>query len=179
MRSLRFLLPLAVFVLIAAFLYKGLSNDPRLIPSPLIDKPAPAFSLPRLDDATTTWGPEALRGKVWLLNVWGSWCAACELEHPLFNQLAARRFVPIVGLAWKDRPEASRRWLERLGNPYAVVVSDAAGKVAIDYGVYGAPETFVIDQQGRIRHKQTGPFTAEIVKNQLIPLVDRLRREAQ
>ncbi len=177
MRSLRFLIPLAVFGAIAVFLFRGLSRDPREIPSPLVGKPAPAFVLPTLADPAQTWSPDRLRGQVWLLNVWGSWCAACQVEHPLLNDLAHRKRVTLVGLAWKDKPDASRAWLARLGDPYSVVVVDQPGKVAIDYGVYGAPETFVIDKRGVIRHKQIGPFTPELIRDRLLPLLAELARE--
>ncbi len=177
MRALKFLIPLAVFMAIAVFLYRGLSLDPRKLPSPLIDKPAPAFVLPQLHTDGQSWTPEAMRGKVWMLNVWGSWCAACVQEHPLLNQLSAGKVVPIVGLAWKDKPEDSKRWLQRYGDPFVMVVYDQKGGTPINYGVYGAPETFVIDKRGIIRHKQVGPFTAEIIRDELVPLIERLNGE--
>ncbi|MEZ5649255.1 MAG: DsbE family thiol:disulfide interchange protein [Burkholderiaceae bacterium] len=176
MRALKTLIPLLLFVVIAVFLYRGLSKDPRLIPSPLIDKPAPTFSLPRLDNGEP-WSPQAMAGKVWLLNVWGSWCAACVVEHPLISELARDGRLPVVGLAWKDRPQASRAWLERHGNPYEVVISDLPGSVAIDFGVYGAPESFLIDKRGQIRYKQVGPFDQAAIDDTLLPLVQRLRAE--
>ncbi len=176
MRFVKALIPLLLFAAISVFLYRGLSNDPRLIPSPLIDKPAPAFSLPRLDDGGP-WAPEAMSGQVWLLNVFGSWCAACVVEHPVLTSVARDHGLPIVGLAWKDRPEASRAWLARHGDPYAVVVSDLPGNVAIDFGVYGAPESFLIDKSGHIRYKHVGPFDEQIVRTTLLPLVERLRAE--
>ncbi|MGD9941846.1 MAG: DsbE family thiol:disulfide interchange protein [Burkholderiaceae bacterium] len=175
MRILRFLLPALIFAVIAVFLLKGLDRDPRELPSPLIGKPAPDFSLPTVHDPATSWSPQALRGQVWLLNVWGSWCAACQVEHPLFNELARARTLPIVGLAWKDKPENSRAWLAKLGDPYTVSVSDEPGRVAIDYGVYGAPETFLIDRQGIIRFKHVGPITAELLRDKLLPLVRQLQ----
>ena len=177
MRALKFLIPLAIFVAIAAFLYRGLSLDPRKLPSPLIDKPAPTFALAQLEKPAEIWSPEAMRGQVWLLNVWGSWCAACVVEHPLLNKLAADNTVPIVGLAWKDPVDSSKRWLARYGNPYGVVVVDEKGTAAIDYGVYGAPESFLIDKRGVIRHKQTGPFTPDLIRDELIPLIKRLNGE--
>ncbi|MEZ5740823.1 MAG: DsbE family thiol:disulfide interchange protein [Burkholderiaceae bacterium] len=176
MRLLKFLVPLALFAAISVFLYKGLSNDPRLIPSPLVGKPVPSFELPRLG-AEGNWGPQALRGKVWLLNVWGSWCAACVVEHPLFIELARNKQLTLVGLAWKDKPQASLAWLRRYDNPYDIVVSDLPGTVAIDLGVYGAPESFLIDKAGNIRFKQVGPFTPEIVAQTLLPLVAQLEKE--
>ena len=175
MRALRFVIPVAIFALIAWFLLKGLGKDPREIPSPLVGKAAPAFALPVLDSPGTEWTPEQMRGKVWLLNVWGSWCAGCKVEHPLLNELAKAGTVPIVGLAWKDKPENSAAWLAKFGNPYEVVVSDLAGRVAIDYGVYGAPETFLIDKAGVVRHKHVGPLTPEALRDRVMPLVRQLQ----
>ncbi|RIK89829.1 MAG: DsbE family thiol:disulfide interchange protein [Burkholderiales bacterium] len=174
MRALRFILPAVVFAVIAWFLLAGLDRNPRDIPSPLIGKPAPDFSLPVTHDLARTWSPQALRGKVWLLNVWGSWCSACQVEHPLLNDLARSGEIPIVGLAWKDMPENSIAWLRRLGNPYSVVVSDVQGRVGIDYGVYGAPETFLIDGAGIIRYKHVGPVTPELLQQKLLPLAREL-----
>jgi cytochrome c biogenesis protein CcmG/thiol:disulfide interchange protein DsbE len=174
MRSLRFLIPVILFSAIAWFLLKGLERDPRQVPSPLIGKPAPEFSLPLLK-SEGQWSPQALRGQVWMLNVWGSWCAACQIEHPLLNELARNKTVPMVGLAWKDKREDSLKWLDRFGDPYSVVISDLNGRVAIDWGVYGAPESFVIDKQGIIRYKQIGPFTPEIIRDELLPLLKRLQ----
>ena len=176
MRLLKALIPLLLFAAIAVFLYRGLSQDPRLIPSPLIEKPAPGFELPRLDDRGP-WSPGAMAGQVWMLNVFGSWCAACVVEHPLLTAAARDHGLPIVGLAWKDRPEATRAWLQRHGDPYTVVVVDLPGEVAIDYGVYGAPESFLIDKSGRIRYKHVGPFDEQAVRDTLLPLVARLRAE--
>lgn len=174
MRALRFVVPVAVFAVIAWFLLAGLDRNPREIPSPLIGKPAPTFSLPLTHELARSWSPEALRGQVWLLNVWGSWCAACQVEHPLFNDLARSGAIPIVGLAWKDTPENSIAWLRRLGNPYSVVVSDVQGRVAIDYGVYGAPETFLVDRDGVIRFKHVGPVTPELLRDKLLPMAREL-----
>ena len=175
MKALRFVIPVAIFALIAWFLLKGLGKDPRELPSPLVGKAAPAFALPVLDSPGAEWSPEKMRGKVWLLNVWGSWCAACQVEHPLLNELAKAGTVPIVGLAWKDKPENSTAWLAKFGNPYEVVVSDLAGKVAIDYGVYGAPETFLIDKTGVVRHKHVGPLTPEALRDRVLPMVRQLQ----
>ena len=175
MRIVKFLLPLVLFALLAVFLFKGLSRDPREIPSPLIDRPAPLFTLPTLADPSQTWTPQALRGQVWLLNVWGSWCSACRIEHPLLLELAGKRTLPIVGLAWKDLPDNSKAWLSKLGDPYTPTVSDFAGKVAIDYGVYGAPESFLIDKQGVIRFKHVGPLNRELLDTKLLPLVRQLQ----
>jgi len=173
MKTLRLLIPIAIFIGIGWFLFKGLERDPRQVPSPLIGKPAPAFSLPQLGQSAQ-WSPEAMRGQVWLLNVWGSWCAACVIEHPLLNELVEAKAVPIVGLAWKDPPDNSIAWLRKYGNPYAGSVSDSDGRAAIDWGVYGAPETFVIDKAGIVRDKHVGPLTPEIIDRRLAPLVARL-----
>lgn len=178
MRAVKFLIPLAIFATIAVFLFIGLSKDPRMVPSPLIDKPAPEFSLPLLD-GSGQWASVSMRGEVWMLNVWGSWCAACVTEHPLLNDLAANKTLPIVGLAWKDKTSNSVAWLKRHGNPYNTVVSDLVGDTTIDFGVYGAPESFLIDRQGIIRFKQVGPFTPDIVANTLLPLIQQLKQESR
>lgn len=175
MRSLKFLIPLALFVAIGLFLLRGLDRDPREIPSPLLGKAAPSFSLPQLARLDALWSPAEMRGQVWLLNVWGSWCAACQIEHPLLLEMAAQKAVPIVGLAWKDMPNNSKAWLARLGDPYTVTVVDFKGLVAIDYGVYGAPETFLIDKQGVIRFKHVGPVTRELLDRKLNPLIAQLK----
>lgn len=179
MRTLKFLIPLAIFLAIALFLLKGLSRDPREIPSPLVGKPAPVFELPVLQQPDKRWSTRELQGQVWLLNVWGSWCAGCQVEHPLLNEIARRDIVPIVGLAWKDKPDAALRWLDKLGNPYATTVTDLDGKVAIDWGVYGAPETFLVDRGGTIRYKHIGPLTAEVIENRLLPEVKRWQADSR
>ncbi len=170
----RYLLPLAVFVLLVGFLAVGLQRDPKLLPSPLIDKPAPAFSLPRLDDPARSLGTADLQGKVWLLNVWASWCVACRIEHPLLVDLAGTGTVPIIGLNYKDKRDEALAWLGKHGNPYLVSIVDAQGQVGIDFGVYGVPETFVIDKQGVIRMKHVGPVTPEVLREQILPLVKKL-----
>lgn len=177
MKVLRLLLPALLFAVIAVFLYKGLDRNPRDLPSALIDKPAPAFTLPVLGREGQHWSPAEHAGKVWLLNVWGSWCAACQIEHPVLEQFARSGLAPIVGLAWKDRPDASAAWLRRFGDPYSLVVSDLDGRVGIDWGVYGAPETFVIDKHGIIRFKHVGPVDPGLVRDRLIPLVQSLQAE--
>jgi cytochrome c biogenesis protein CcmG/thiol:disulfide interchange protein DsbE len=174
MKSLRFLIPLALFVALAWFLYAGLSLNPREVPSPLIGKPAPAFALPRLDDPTQTVKREDLLGKVWVMNVWASWCAPCREEHPLVVAFAKQRKVPVIGLNYKDRPGDARNWLERLGNPYAATLIDFDGKVGIDFGVYGVPETFVIDAQGLVRFKHVGALTPQVISQKLEPLLKEL-----
>ena len=174
MRSLRFAIPLAVFVALAIFLAIGLTRDPREVPSPFIGRAAPAFKLERLHEPTASFGPEQMRGKVWLLNVWASWCVSCKVEHPLLVELARSNAVPIVGLDYKDKRDEGLRWLSRMGNPYALSAFDEDGRVGIDYGVYGVPETFVIDKEGVIRYKQIGPITPEALERTILPLVRRL-----
>jgi cytochrome c biogenesis protein CcmG/thiol:disulfide interchange protein DsbE len=171
----RFLIPLALFLVIVAFLAIGLNLNPREVPSPLIDKPAPAFHLARLDRPQETISTEDLRGKVWLLNVWASWCVACLQEHPLLVEFSKQGVVPIYGLNYKDRPDAAAAWLGKHGNPYTLSIVDEDGRVGIDYGVYGVPETFLIDKQGVIRFKQIGPVTPEVIKRKLLPLIRQLQ----
>lgn len=171
----RAVLPLVMFVALALLLGVGLQLNPREVPSPLVNKPAPAFSLPQLHQPEQTLGPEALRGQVWLLNVWASWCTSCRLEHDVLVDLARSAQVPIYGLNYKDQRTDALAWLARFGNPYQATVSDPKGLVGLDYGVYGTPETFVIDQQGVIRHKQVGPLTVEVLEKTILPLVRRLR----
>ena len=174
MKSLRFLIPIALFGVLVWFLFRGLSLNPREVPSPLIGKPAPAFTLPRLDDPDKTMKREDFTGKPWVMNVWASWCAPCREEHPLVIDLARRVAVPVVGLNYKDRPGDARGWLQRLGNPYAATLIDFDGKVGIDFGVYGVPETFVIDAQGIVRYKHVGPLTPKVVQEKIEPLLKQL-----
>jgi cytochrome c biogenesis protein CcmG, thiol:disulfide interchange protein DsbE len=171
----RYLIPLGVFVIVAGFLFVGLGLNPREVPSPLVNKPAPAFVLPRLDNPSVQVAAEQLKGQVWVLNVFASWCAPCLTEHPLVTQLARQPGLQVVGLNYKDRTEDAKTWLARHGNPYAVVVVDHDGRVGIDYGVYGVPETFVIDKQGLIRFKHTGPLTPDVLRGQLLPLLKKLQ----
>ncbi|MBP6224262.1 MAG: DsbE family thiol:disulfide interchange protein [Rhizobacter sp.] len=172
----RYLLPLLVFVLLAGFLAVGLKRDPREVPSPLIDKPAPAFSLPQLDAPDQQVSPKDLLGQVWLLNVWASWCVACRQEHPLLVDVSKSGQVKLYGLNYKDKREDALGWLQQFGNPYLKSMSDTEGLVGIDYGVYGVPETFVIDKQGVIRYKQIGPVTPEALRDTLLPLVAKLEK---
>lgn len=172
----RRLLPLAIFVVLAGFLFVGLTLNPREVPSPLIGKPAPDFRLARLDDSVQTFGKGDLKGQVWILNVWASWCVSCRSEHPLLLELANAKIVPIVGLNYKDKPEEARSWLARLGNPYAVSIMDRDGRVGIDFGVYGVPETFVIDSDGNVRYKHIGPVTSQVLETKLLPLVRDLKQ---
>jgi len=175
-RVLKFAIPLAVFLGLLVFFAIGLTRDPREVPSPLIDKPAPAFRLQQLADAKQPFTPEEMRGKVWLLNVWASWCVSCRVEHPLLVDLSKRALVPIVGLNYKDERDAGLQWLAKFGNPYQLSAYDNEGRVGIDYGVYGVPETFVIDKQGVIRYKQIGPITQESLKDKILPLVRELQK---
>jgi len=171
----KFALPLVVFLVIAAFLAIGLRLDPREVPSPFIGKAAPAFSLPQLHKPEATISPADLKGQVWLLNVWASWCVSCRAEHEVVTRLARTGEAPIVGLNYKDERDAALGWLRRLGDPYKVSAVDINGDVGIDWGVYGVPETFVIDQQGVVRHKHIGPITDKSVSDTILPLVRKLK----
>ena len=175
MRSLKFIIPLVVFLGLAAFLAVGLTRDPREIPSPFIGRAAPAFKLEQLADEKLAFTPDEMKGKVWLLNVWASWCVACRVEHPLLVQMSKQKAVPIVGLNYKDKRDEGLQWLRRHGDPYSLSAYDVDGKVGIDYGVYGVPETFVIDKQGVIRYKQIGPITPEALEKKIMPLVRKLQ----
>src|SRR3990170_4515092 len=147
----RFLIPLAIFGILVGFLFVGLSLNPREVPSPLINKPAPHFELPQLREPGKTFSQKDMLGKVWLLNVWASWCTACREEHPVVTELAKSGVAPIYGLNYKDKREDGLAWLRQFGDPYRLSVFDIQGRVGIDYGVYGVPETYVIDKRGVIR----------------------------
>ena len=172
----RVLLPLVVFVLLVGFLAVGLKLDPREVPSPLIGKAAPAFELPILDQPGKRFVPADMRGKVWLLNVWASWCVSCRDEHPVLVDLSKKGVLPILGLNYKDKGEDARRWLSQFGNPYQLSAVDADGRIGIDYGVYGVPETYLIDTEGVIRYKQIGPLTAAILEQKVLPLAQALKK---
>jgi cytochrome c biogenesis protein CcmG/thiol:disulfide interchange protein DsbE len=174
---MRFLIPLIVFLLLSVFLAIGLTRDPHEVPSPLVGKPAPVFTLSRLDDPQRQFGSEQLKGEVSLLNVWASWCTACRQEHEVLLALAGRGSVPLYGLNYKDERDAGLGWLQRFGNPYRISVSDPDGKVGMNWGVYGVPETFVIDKRGVIRYKQIGPVTEDVLEGVLLPLIRRLQAE--
>lgn len=171
----RFLLPLGIFLVLVGFLAVGLGLKPREVPSPFIGKPAPAFRLGQLHAPERSLGPEDMRGEVWLLNVWASWCVSCRAEHPVLLDLAKRKEVALIGLDYKDEREAGKSWLARNGDPYLLSVVDADGRVGMDYGVYGVPETFVIDRAGIVRYKHIGPLTEAIVNEKIIPLVKELK----
>jgi cytochrome c biogenesis protein CcmG/thiol:disulfide interchange protein DsbE len=170
----QFLAPLALFAVLLGFLAVGLNLNPREVPSPLIGKPAPAFELTRLDDPALKITHADLKGQVWILNVWASWCVACRQEHPLLVDFAKRSTVPLYGLNYKDKRNDGLAWLARFGNPYKASLFDIDGRVGIDFGVYGVPETFVIDKQGVIRFKQIGPVTPEVLRDQIEPLLKQL-----
>jgi cytochrome c biogenesis protein CcmG/thiol:disulfide interchange protein DsbE len=174
----RYLLPLVVFLIMVGFLFAGLGLNPRQVPSPLIDKPAPVFQLQQLHDPEKVLSSEDNIGKVWLLNVWASWCVACRDEHPLLVQLANAGIVPVYGLNYKDERSTALQWLKQFGDPYAVSVVDPEGRVGIDYGVYGVPETYIIDKQGIIRHKQIGPVTVKSMEETILPLVKELQSQS-
>jgi cytochrome c biogenesis protein CcmG/thiol:disulfide interchange protein DsbE len=176
MKRLWFLIPLAAFFALAAILARGLKLDPREVPSPLIDKPAPTFALTRLDDAAKTIRLQDMRGKVWMLNVWASWCVSCREEHPLLVEFSKKHLVPIYGLDYKDQRADASGWLARLGNPYDASLFDGEGRVGIDFGVYGVPETFIIDQGGVIRMKHIGPLTEEVLATKIEPLLEKLKK---
>ena len=190
----KFLIPLALFFGLVAFLAVGLKRDPREIPSPLVGKPAPAFSLPTLT-GDQPFSPADYKGQVWLFNVWATWCVACREEHPLLVEFSKTQSVPIIGLSYKEvqaadqtngpmsddaklslARERSLRFLQRQGDPYKLSVMDLDGSVGIDYGVYGVPETYVIDREGIIRYKQVGPVTPEILETKLLPLIRQLEK---
>lgn len=171
----RFILPLVIFLVLAGFLYKGLSLDPREVPSPLVGKVAPTFVLPQLHEPEKTFSPKDMAGKVWLLNVWASWCGACKDEHPVLMALSKQNIVPIVGLDYKDKRADGEATLAKAGDPYTLTIADADGKVGFDYGVYGVPETYVIDKQGMIAYKLIGAVTPQNLRDTLLPLIAELQ----
>jgi len=171
----RFLLPLAIFIGLLAFLAIGLRLNPREIPSPFIGKPAPSFKLVQLHEPEKVFTPQDMAGQVWLLNVWASWCVSCRAEHPVLMDFARTNTVPVIGLNYKDGRDDGIKWLRDFGNPYALSAFDNDGRVGIDYGVYGVPETFVVDKKGVIRMKYTGPLTREAITEKLMPLIKELK----
>ena len=193
MKALRYLIPLAVFGVLVLFLWRGLSLNPREVPSPLIDKATPGFNLPVLG-AERSFRPEEMKGQVWLLNVWASWCVSCRQEHPVLVGIARQKVLPVVGLNYKEvrgdgeidmsKVDAARegalareramRWLKQHGDPYSLSVLDLDGRVGVDFGVYGVPETFLIDREGRIRYKHIGPLTEKLWSEVLLPKVKQL-----
>lgn len=172
----RFAIPLGLFVVLVGFLAVGLRRDPHEVPSPLINKAAPAFQLPQLQEPLRTFSAQDMRGKVWLLNVWASWCPSCRDEHPVLLELARTGSLPIYGLNYKDKRDDALAWLDEFGNPYTLSASDFDGRVGIEYGVYGAPESYLIDRHGIIRFKQVGPITPELLQQTILPLAKELSR---
>jgi cytochrome c biogenesis protein CcmG/thiol:disulfide interchange protein DsbE len=172
---MRFLMPLLAFLALAVVLGLGMRRDPRALPSALVDRPAPAIGLPLLHDPQQRLDTAPLHGQVWLLNVWASWCEPCRAELPALKALAARDAVPLYGLNYKDQDARARRLLAQVGNPYIASAVDADGRVGMDFGVHGVPETFVIDATGRVRLRHTGPVTAEVWRDKLMPAVKSLR----
>ena len=170
----KYIAPLVLFIFLGLLLAYGLNLDPRKIPSPLIGKSLPAFSLATVADPARSVSRDELKGRVYLLNVWASWCVACRQEHPLLNELTRNKAVPIIGLNYKDKRQDALGWLGSLGNPYELSLSDTDGRLGIDLGVYGVPETFVIDKQGVIRYKHIGPITPEAWEQKLAPLIRQL-----
>ena len=170
------LIPLLIFAILVVFLAIGLTRDPHEIPSPLIGKPAPAFTAPVLDGAGAQFSAKDMLGKVWLLNTWASWCVACRQEHPLLVEFAKTKTIPVIGLDYKDQDADGLKWINRYGNPYDVSIADRDGRIGIDFGVYGVPESFLIDKNGVIRYKQIGPFTEEALRDKLLPLVRELQK---
>ena len=176
MKNILVLAPLMIFAAIAGVFAVGLTRDPSAIPSMLIDRPLPEFDLPPIQGVDQGLASADFNGEVSLLNVFGSWCVSCHIEHPILMQLAASKAVPIYGLNWKDKPGDGAAWLARLGNPYDRIGDDPEGRVIFDLGVTGAPETFVIDREGRVRYKHTGPITPEVWEKTLRPLIEKLRK---
>ena len=172
----RLLIPLILFLLLVIFLAVGLSRDPHEVPSPLIGKPAPTFEIGQLADPHKIFSPESMKGQVWMLNVWASWCVACREEHHLLMDFSKTKTLPIIGLDYKDQRPAAIQMLAREGNPYTFIAFDGDGHVGIDYGVYGVPETYIIDKAGVIRYKNIGPITPEILREKITPLITELNQ---
>ncbi|MET1084483.1 MAG: DsbE family thiol:disulfide interchange protein [Burkholderiales bacterium] len=170
----RFVIPLVAFAILVGFLFVGLGLNPREVPSPLVDKPAPAIQLAQLHAPEKSFTLADMKGRVWLLNVWASWCVSCRDEHPFLMKLAKENTIPIVGLNYKDKRDDAVKWLAQFGNPYRLSIVDADGRTGINFGVYGVPETFVIDRDGVIRYKQIGPLSAEKWQQTILPLVKKL-----
>ncbi len=169
-------IPLIVFAVLVVFLAIGLTRNPREVPSPLINKPAPSFKLAQLHAPEKVFDSQTMLGQVWLLNTWASWCVACREEHPVLMEYAKTKSIPLVGLDYKDKPEEGIKWLKRHGDPYDLSVRDIDGRVGIDFGVYGVPETFLIDKKGLIRYKHIGPVTPQALQQTIIPLIKELQK---
>ena len=167
----RYLLPIGIFVVLAGFFARGLTLNPGYVPSPLIGKPAPQYALPRLKDLSTTVGSASYAGQVAVVNVWATWCIGCRQEHPFLIELSRTGGVPIYGLNWRDDRDAALAWLDALGDPYAATAVDATGEVAIDWGVYAAPETFLIGRDGTVLYKHIAPLTPEVWAREFLPRI--------
>ena len=176
---MKYFIPLGLFIVLVIFLIFGLSNSDHVkeIPSPLINLAIPDFTLPTLMNENKTFSSKEMLGKVWILNVWASWCVSCRAEHEVIKRLVKKEAIDFIGLNYKDERQNGKLWLARLGNPYQLNAFDEIGDVGIDLGVYGVPETFVIDKKGKIRHKYTGPLFDEQVDNDLLPLIKKLQAE--
>ncbi len=177
MKTLRYLIPLIMFMVLVVFLYIGLGKDPRKLDSTLIDQNAPVFDLPRVTQAEKRISSQELKGQVTLLNVWASWCVSCRQEHPLLMQLSQQKRINLYGLNWKDELPAAQAWLNRHGDPYIASAFDNTGRTGIDYGVTGTPETFVIDKQGVVRYKHVGPIGVRQFTDILWPMIQELENE--
>jgi cytochrome c biogenesis protein CcmG/thiol:disulfide interchange protein DsbE len=172
----RFLLPLGLFIVLVGFLAVGLNRDPREVPSPLVGKPAPAFEVPQLGDPGKAFAPKDMLGKVWLFNVWASWCVSCRQEHPVLVDYVKSKGITVIGLNYKDQRGDGLRWLAQFGDPYVLSAFDLDGRVGINYGVYGVPETYLIDKAGTIRFKQIGPITPEVMEQKILPMMKELEK---
>lgn len=172
----KFLIPLALFIVLIGFLAVGLNRNPQEVPSPLINKPAPSFELVQLANPQKTFSPQSMKGQVWIFNVWASWCVACREEHPVLVEMDKLQMAPIIGLDYKDKREDAMAMLSRYGNPYLLSAYDADGRVGINYGVYGVPETYVIDKEGIIRFKHIGPITMDLLNRKIVPLLSELKK---
>jgi len=172
----KFLIPLLLFIILVVFLAIGLNRDPHEVPSPLINKPAPPFDIAQLEQPNKNFSPASMKGQVWILNVWASWCVACREEHPVLVELAKSQIAPVIGLDYKDKREQALAMLATQGNPYTLSAFDANGRVGIDYGVYGVPETYIIDKAGIIRFKHIGPINSQLLNQKIYPLVSELKK---
>jgi cytochrome c biogenesis protein CcmG/thiol:disulfide interchange protein DsbE len=171
---MRFAIPLGIFVLMVGLLGYGLGLDPKKVPSPLIDKSVPNFSLARLHASDIQISNSDMLGEAWVLNVWASWCVACRAEHEYVGRLAQMNLVKVIGLNYKDKPADAKNWLRELGDPYTASLMDQDGRVGIDWGVYGVPETFIVDKNGTIRYKYIGPINQEVLDTEIVPLLREL-----
>lgn len=173
----RYIVPIGVFAALLAFFFAGLGRDKETLPSPLIGKPAPQFELATVEDPTKKISTRDFAGRPYVINIWGTWCGGCRQEHPVLIEIARRKLVPIVGIDWKDDFSAAQQWLREFGNPYAATGFDADGRVSIDWGAYGAPETFLVNEQGIVVHKHTGPLSIEAWEQDFVPKLSIGSRE--